>query len=575
MDLTGVNLFVGVGGKFNTSTPGEFSVDITDATGFSAANANLSVAFARVKDAAPTDTPQDTRQWTGIAASADGLSVVGLKNITLDVNNLEVMFNRASGAYGGAENTGYLDWSALYVDPTDRLFGLNGDTASVVGDLTINLGGYVMVAGSFSVEKTILLNSDPEGKDEMVDLDLLRINLTGVDLLVGVGGTFIPGESGPPTIDTTEATGFAVSGANVSLAIASVSGATDKRRWTGIAASADLLSVVGLPSDFTLDVTNLSVLFNQATGNDGANPAADPVPINWSALVDAGDPLNALAASTTLAVSGNLTVNLGGYVLAAGGFDVTKTEEVGVNLGSENGTSVDVDLLRIDLTGVNLFIGAGAVFVPVVDAPATIDTHGATGFLVTDAGLSLAIASVTDATPEDPQTDSRRWIGIAVTANNLNLVGLDDLVLESVKNVRVLFNQASGASDADTPVDATPIDWDPLIPDTGDPLTENPLNSLSGDTTLLVAADVKLSLLNVVTLDGSIAIKVSDQQVYLRDGSGNPVAIPVNVSALEIGISNGSATINGDGTDVAKLGGLTLGLAYYSAKDGSGKSWLG
>ena len=125
----------------------------------------------------------------------------------------------------------------------------------MVGDLTINLGGYVMVAGSFSVERKILYNSDPEDNGENLDLDLLRINLRSVDLLVGFGGTFIPGESAPPSIDTTEATGFAVSDANLDLAIASVSEATDKRRWTGIAASAENLRVIGLPSDFTLDVS--------------------------------------------------------------------------------------------------------------------------------------------------------------------------------------------------------------------------------------------------------------------------------------------------------------------------------
>ncbi|MDG1364062.1 MAG: hypothetical protein P8Q54_11370, partial [Akkermansiaceae bacterium] len=560
VDLTGVNLFVGVGGKFDTSKPGDFTVDISDATGFSAANANLSVAFARVKDAAATDT----RRWTGIAASADGLSVVGLEDITLDVNDLEVMFNLVSGADNEIKNTNYFDWSTLYVDPTDRFFGLKGETTSVVGDLTINLGGYVMVAGSFSVERKILYNSDPEDNGENLDLDLLRINLRSVDLLVGFGGTFIPGESAPPSIDTTEATGFAVSDANLDLAIASVSEATDKRRWTGIAASAENLRVIGLPSDFTLDVSNLSVLFNQATGKDGRGKDAEK--INWLRVTDASDPLNDLAADTTLAVSGNLTVNLGGYVLSAGSFDVTKTEETGADLGPENGTSVDVDLLRVDLTGVDLFVGTGAVFVPGVGGPATIDITAATGFLVTSANLSLAIASVIDTTPEDPQVDTRRWTGIAASAENLGVKGLSGLDLNNVSNVRVLFNQASGASDADTPVDATPIDWATL--GSGSPLSE-----LSGDTTLLVAADVSLNLLEVVTLDGSIAIKVSKQEVFLRDAAGNLLEDPVDASALEIGISKGTLTIKGDG-QVAKLDGPTLGLAYYSAKDQPGKSWL-
>src|SRR5206468_12938024 len=56
---------------------------------------------------------------------------------------------------------------------------------------------------------------------------------------------------------------------------------TDTRKWTGIAAKADGLSVVGLPSDFDIEVNNLSVLFNTKSGNNGAATPVAAAAIDW------------------------------------------------------------------------------------------------------------------------------------------------------------------------------------------------------------------------------------------------------------------------------------------------------
>ena len=571
ISLTDVNLFVGTGGVFDTSVEGNYSINTDDATGFSVTNANLYLAIASVTNPTPENPPADTRRWTGIAASADDMTIAGLpSDFDLHVYNLNVLVNSASGV--GADP---INWSVL-VDAPNPLNGLAADTDfSVSGDLTLNLGGYVMVAGGFSIEKTSQTGVDL-GSNGILNIDLLTIELTDVNLFVGTGGVFdTTTDPENISIDTAEATGFSVTDADLFLTIVSVTDPTpdtpptDTRRWTGIAASAGDMTVVGLPSDFDIHVRNLEVFYNEASGSD---PVAGTVArIDWSApLVATDSPLDGLLAATTLSVSGDITLNLGGYVLVAGGFHVVKTTPTGVDLGG-NGASVDLDLLQVQLTGVNLFVGTGASFNTGTAGSYSVNTGGATGFSVTNANLYLAIASVTDPTPADPPTDTRRWTGIAASAGAMTVVGLPSALDLQLNNISVMFNQASGTDGAPVPVAATKIDWAPLV-DGG-----NLLENLTSDTTFSAAGDAVLNLLDsTVVLTASVAIKVSTQDVYLRNTAspGDLVALPVNVNAFELGVYNATALISVGG-QTASLGGVSLGLAYYSANDGSGRSWLG
>src|SRR5258705_8413751 len=81
-----------------------------------------------------------------------------------------------------------------------------------------------------------------------------------------------------------------------------------------------------------------------------------------------------------LSVSGQITIDLGGYVLLAGGFGVSKSSQSGVSLGA-NGT-LDVDLLRIDLVDVDLFVGVGGVFDKSDPGHYAVDASAGTGFFV-------------------------------------------------------------------------------------------------------------------------------------------------------------------------------------------------
>ena len=263
IDLTDVDLFVGAGGVFDTTGS---SIDVANATGLFVDDANLSLAIATVTDAAPADT----RRWTGIAASANGMNAIGLPtDVTLTLDNLTAQYNTASGT-GGSGTLAPIDWSTLYPDVTDPLHDLTGGPVlSVEGDLTVNLGGYVLAAGHVSINQTTDVDA---GLD--VNVDLLTIDLVDVNLFVGLGAVFDTTTPESYSIDVTDATGFFVDDADLSIAIANPTGAApgDTRRWTGNAATADGMHLVGLP-DITFNIDNLAVAYNtpDTTNNTSIN----------------------------------------------------------------------------------------------------------------------------------------------------------------------------------------------------------------------------------------------------------------------------------------------------------------
>ena len=133
-------------------------------------------------------------------------------------------------------------------------------------------------------------------------------------------------------MDASAGTGFFVDGANLSLAIASVTDATpedpatDTRRWLGSLSVPIAWGRKGLPEGFVLQVDNLLVRFNSASGDDGDGRSGLPCRIDWSALYpDSTDALNALSGDLQLSVSGDLWVDLGGFVQVFGGFAFTKS----------------------------------------------------------------------------------------------------------------------------------------------------------------------------------------------------------------------------------------------------------
>ncbi|MFN9287224.1 MAG: hypothetical protein ACK6EB_04080, partial [Planctomyces sp.] len=399
------------------------------------------------------------------------------------------------------------------------LDGSRGELTEASATVRLRIKVYILASGILKVEKTHQEDVDLLGDAVLVDVDLLQIQLQDVSLFVGTGGVF---DAASNDIDTTDATGLHVDTAALNIGIATVTNQTpedpptDKRKWTGIAASADGLSIVGLPDDYTIEANNLSIVSNSASNGTQIAPKID-----WSVLfTDDAHPLHDLADDTSFSVGGGMTLNLKGYVMATGHFTVEKTQQEEVDLLGDE-VLVDVDLLQIQLQDVSLFVGTGGVFDSTTNDIVTTD---ATGFFVDNAALHIAIATVTDPTPEDPPTDKRKWTGIAASAGRMEIVGLPEEFVIRVEDLSVTSNTAKNGTEA-----GTPISWSTLIDD-----TDNPLHDVAGEKTLEVTGRLTLFLSDFVQLQGDFGLsKSSDVEVKL---AGSTTKKTVNV--LTLGLNN-------------------------------------
>ncbi|MCX8497180.1 MAG: hypothetical protein ORN51_13450, partial [Akkermansiaceae bacterium] len=426
-------------------------------------------------------------------------------NLTLAVTNLEVFSNQASGT--GATK---IDWSTLVTDASKPLNGLTAATTlAVSGDITLNLAGFVMVTGGFAMTKTSLTGVNLGMNGSAVNIDLLTFEMSHVNLFVGAGGLFLPNR----TIDTARATGFSVSDANLQLAIARVSNPststppTDLRRWTGIAASVASMTPVGLQDNLTLAVASLKVLSNQASGANGATQAA---PINWSGLVPTGNPLLDLPTATTLALSGDITLNLAGYVMVAGGFSMVQTNNQmlidGTSLTGAGLTGVAIQ--TIQLTNVDLFVGDGGAWVN-----RRINTANATGFTASGVNLQLVTAKETSG-------QLRSWLGLAARINTMAVVGLPAGFDLQVQSLDLLYNGAEKVS-------GSKLNWAGVSQVSG-------MQNITNTTDISVSGRLYLNLSGFVMAAGKFNL-VRISGVSVNDGSINiPLANELRISLREV-----------------------------------------
>ena len=92
---------------------------------------------------------------------------------------------------------------------------------SATGDLALDLGGFVVMTGTLSVAKGTVSGTDTT--TVLADAGALSFSLTNLNLFVGVGAILddgaLPNDVSDDSIDTTDAVGFSVAGASLSLAI--------------------------------------------------------------------------------------------------------------------------------------------------------------------------------------------------------------------------------------------------------------------------------------------------------------------------------------------------------------------
>src|SRR6185369_4522402 len=289
----------------------------------------------------------------------------------------------------------------------------------------------------------------------------MRLTLTNVFFFVGVNGAFTQDVDGNVTgLDLANAVGFSVNNAGLDLVIVNET-AGAMRKWMGVAAHVGSMGVSGLPNVFELEILNLDLRFN--------GKAADQSKLAWNSLAGlAGDPfkiagtqLAQIQRPTDISVTGQLYINISGFVIALAGFSIEQQSGMSLNDGAGINLAAGApgaNALVIRITGAYLFVGVSGAATRDIGGNVTgLDLTNAIGFFVNNASLDLAIVS------EAAGVGARKWVGVAAHIDSLGVTGLPSAFSLKIKDLDILFNvPATGGSR---------MDWDGLAANAGDGFT--------------------------------------------------------------------------------------------------------
>ena len=301
----------------------------------------------------------------------------------------------------------------------------------------------------------------------------------------------------------------------------------DLRSWMGLAAHVNAMQIHGLPDTFELAILNLDVLFNSPATLDGSR-------LNWSHLAGLtddpfgifGTQLGTMTNLTSLEVSGELYLNISGFVIVLAHFDIFKSEiaedtaqgPIDLSLGN---------LLVIKLTQIYFFAGVDGVidtdgYTSESEFVTDLENAGALGFYVAGGSLQLALLSVgTGAT-------AQKWMGIAAGIDLMGFTGLDPAVFSfRLAGVQFLMNMPSA--------DGSKIDWKALAAEDGDAykLDGTALADLDSTVDFLFIGSFFLNISSFVFVSGTVALQ--KRELYAKPiGSTESV----KMSVLSIGAYN-------------------------------------
>ena len=292
--IDNAQIFVGVDGNTD-GTAG-------DGIGFAATGG--SVALATLKPGPEAVMAGDTRSFLGLKA---GVATAGFAGLDPDIlsataSDVEVELNNASGSVAGSLTpAAALNWTKAFdldgndtfgesadlldpgldLDPPasagDLAIDFTGDLLRAKGSIELQAVGFAYVRGGFSFEKRTV--DVKVGTETINDASLLQLGISIDNAFVGVngpyrtdpGGDMVFGGLPGSTDDTlsTEALGLDVTGGNLLVGVLKApvpqSGPADTRGWTGITATLDTVSFVGLDS-LEASGSNISVAINNAKG---------------------------------------------------------------------------------------------------------------------------------------------------------------------------------------------------------------------------------------------------------------------------------------------------------------------
>lgn len=601
---TNLRAFVG-SGDADSDDDGQIDDDLIlqeNAVGVTVAIDELALALIT-----PTDITATT-SYLALKASGSA-ALIGVDDLTLS-GRLNIELNRATNSAlpvpsdaaaidfvssATADPDTFGDEGGLLVrtgpgDDETSLIDFEDETFLVSGSLTLGISEFVYASGNFAFEQdtvdTVVLDNDTE----LNDLSLLKIGASDVKVFVGTGGPYYVDSNGDGMIDDDDelaeegATGLALEVDELGLALFSTSATATNQpsgrfyavkglgsgELVGIdeltlkAEDINILTNGGTYTPNTGTVVNAAINFQETFGDEGLTVATGET----TSLVLGGstaDPAGQFNGQL-LTASGSIIIRAGENVFIEGNVAFSKGGTTTATLS--DGTTKEVSVLTVGASGVNAFLGINGPTGDTFEIP-----DDAIGLRIDNAAFALALLTPTNV------GDASRYYGVKVSVDSVSAEGLDEIGVDlSLTNVELLINGGSDTIKPNRTVDFTQGDLD------GNALTEGLTRISTGsgeddyidldmtDAVIKAAGTVKLSLLDgVVSLEGSVAVKLSNQTVTLSDNNNTTV----ETSALEVGVYNATATITNE-ADSVSLGGVTVGLAYYTAIDPNDtRSWLG
>ncbi len=451
IELEMADLFVGTGASLEASDGGYagYALNVpSSAAGFkvdsgvSGAPSHLSLAVVQDTD------PASATRYVGLDFALTQAEMQGVQNLVLEANGT-VLVNWAS------EGADRLNWNQAWVND-NRLPAFSAELTEVVecwvtGDLALNVFGFAVAVGGFDLYKGQLPIDD--GNVTAFDADVLTIELEVAHLFAGTGARLLDSTApeayaGHVLEVPAEAVGFAIDtneGAPSHLSLAVVRDTASGARYVGLDVALTQAWLQGV-QNLTLEA-NGTVLVNWASAGAGR--------LNWYQAWANEEPptsgekrLPAFSAELTEVVecwvTGDLALNVFGFVVAVGGFDLYKGQ---LQIDDSNVTAFDADVLTIELEVAHLFAGTGARLLDST-APEAYAGHvlevpaEAVGFAIdTNEGSPshLLLAVVRDT------TSGARYVGLDVALTQAWLQGVQNLTLEA--NGTVLVNWASAGAE--------------------------------------------------------------------------------------------------------------------------------
>ncbi|MEI8268205.1 MAG: hypothetical protein WCI59_20950, partial [Betaproteobacteria bacterium] len=483
----------------------------------------------------------------GLVIDGDGIAFEGSGALHADLGGMATL--GAAQATVFYNSTGK-DWTGrtLTIGTVTHTFGRLGadDLRGVaLDDASLTIADFVQAEGDLVVRDSVQTLKLADGSD--LDAKVLSIGGSALTGFAGLGA------------GTAARTGLALSHLEIAAALA-----TDRkdatRRWTSLQAqgSAAFVGVDGL----VVSADAVSVEVNRAA-RDGS--LVDYAAQGLTVVTGTGEEPSTLrlgmdaGEGALLRATGNLQLDVFGFVQVAGGFGIEK-KSGSIKLADKAGTPADesatpvaVDMLLIGGTGLQAFAGLNG------------GQANATGLALQDVDFALAVLG--EKLAAGSTATARKWTSLQADVGAASLVGVSGLTA-SVSDLSVQVNRAAA--------DGTVVDYadgaTALTVLTG-PASELELSIDGGRGQLLRAeGHVALDVFGFVQLEGDFAFDKASAPVALTLSDGSTA----QAQALKVGASNlrAFAGING-GTDEAlglELTGVDFGLALLSEVPAQGQT---